>query len=89
MKDQSFSIYHSEGVYFSGDIYNNCLSLTSEVYGGGFSSERHYTFTREETRKLFRIITLDQFIKLCQREQLTGMEDFLNEHNIKCSCVTI
>ena len=68
MKDQSFSIYHCEGVSFSGDIRNNCLSLTSEAWGGGFSSERHYTFTREETRKLFRIITLDQFVKLCQKD---------------------
>ena len=89
MKDQSFTIYYSDGVHFGGDIQNNCLSLTSEVWGGGFESERHYTFTQEETRKLFRIITLDQFIKLCQRGRLTGMEDFLKEHDIHYSYVTI
>lgn len=89
MKNQNFSIYHSEGVSFSGSIQDNCLSLSSEVWGGGFSSERHYMFTREETRKLFRIVTLDQFIKLCKKGHLNGMEDFLKKHDINYSYVTI
>ena len=89
MKDQSFNIYSEQNVWLYGDVRDGVLSLTSEVYGPGYGSERHYIFTREETEKLFALCSLGEFIELCRRERLAGMEDFLRENGIGFGTCTI
>lgn len=89
MKNQSFSIYHGGGVYFGGSIRDGKLEMVSEVYGDDYDSERHYTFSKEATDKLFRSISLEGFIRLCKKGSLDGMEEYLKEHGIEYSYITI
>ncbi len=83
MKDQKFVIYKEKDISLSGQIAGGCLSLDSEVHGDDFDSEKHYSFTREQTELLFEIISLDDFLKLCREKHLLGMEGFLSEHDLK------
>lgn len=90
MKEQSFAIYNERYVHLNGDIdQDGCLKLLSEVYGEDYDSERHYSFSREETDKLFSIISLEDFISLCQEQRLAGMEKFLAENHIMYGTITI
>ena len=84
MKDQKFDIYgHDYGsVSLYGEIKDNCLELTSLVFGEDYDSEKHYFFSRKDTRKLFSLISLEDFIRLCREEHLIGMEAFLKEKGI-------
>lgn len=84
MKDQSINIYSGRYVYFGGEIKDGKLSLVSEVYGDDYDSEKHYEFSQEETKKLFEIISVDDFVAMCRKDSLIGFEDFLREHNITC-----
>ena len=88
MKDQSFSIYSERYVYFWGDIRDGCLHLESNVFGEEYDSEKHYTFSKEETDHLFEIIPLDEFIKKCREGHLIWMEQFLDENGIEPSTFT-
>ena len=89
MKDQSFTVYVESGICLSGSIWCGCLQMTSEVYGGGYSSEKHYVFTKEETEKLFSICSLEEFIEICREGHCAGMEAFLKENGIPVGTVTI
>ena len=70
-------------------IIDGCLNIDSEVYGEDYDSEKHYMFTREETNKLFSLITLKEFIELCGNENLVGMTAYLEKNNISCRTVVI
>lgn len=83
MKDQRFNIYNEQYVHLGGDITDGSLHLESEVYGEDYDSEKHYTFSKEETEKLFSIISLEDFIELCRKEHLIGMEQFLADHHVE------
>lgn len=88
-EDQEFTVYYYVTVYLGGMIRNGCLELDSEVYGEEYDSEKHYMFGRRETEKLLSIVTLQEFIELCRRGSLMGMEAFLRENGIRYSSVTI
>ena len=45
-------------------------------------SEKIYSFSKEETEKLFSIISVDDFVKLCREKHLMGMEEFLEDNKI-------
>ena len=85
MKDQEFDIYgHDYGsVSLYGKIENDCMELTSLVFGEDYDSEKHYSFNKENTEKLFRRISLEDFIQLCRQQHLIGMEAFLKEKGIE------
>lgn len=90
MKEQSFDIYNERHVHLNGYITEDgCLRLDSDVYGPDYDSERHYDFTKEETDRLFSIISLEDFIALCQEQHLIGMEKFLTDHHITYGTITI
>ena len=84
IKDMSFTLYSSKNVWFYGDITNGCLSLTSEVYGEDYNSEKHYTFTKEETMKLFSIISVEDFIEASKKGGTMWLTDFLWKNDIHC-----
>ena len=88
MQDQSFGIYGERYVSLRGDIKDGCLHLESYVYGEEYDSEKHYTFSKEETDRLFEIVSLDEFIKLCREGYVSGMEAFFNEHGLEPSTFT-
>ena len=46
------------------------------------TARNFYDFSKEETEKLFDLISLENFIELCRREHLVGMEKFLGENQI-------
>lgn len=88
MKDQKFTIYEETGVYLDGEIKDGCLELLSEVYGE-WDSEQHSSFSKEDTEKLFSLISLEDFITLCREKRLIGMDEFLKENGIKPDVFTI
>ena len=84
IKDMSFVFYSGSGVYFGGDIRGGCLKLESEVWGD-YDSEGHYDLTKEETEKLFELITPEEFIELGRSERLLGVLEFFEKNGIKYS----
>ena len=72
-------MYYDSNVCLYGYIKNGCLKITSEVYGDGYDSEKHYTFTQEDTNKLFSIVGV---VELCRKEHVLGMEQLLAENDI-------
>ena len=89
MNDQEFTIYWERYVYLGGKIKNGCLQLDSEVYGDEYDSEKHYMFSKTETDRLFSLCSLSEFIELCRRGRLLGMEAFLSKNCIRYESVTI
>lgn len=82
MEDKKFTIYNESDVYLGGSINNGCLSLLSEV-NGDYTSEMSYGLTKENTDKLFSIISFDDFVDLCKKESLIGFLEFLDKHSIE------
>lgn len=83
MEDVRISVYHENPVFLDLNIVDGCLRMDSEVYGPPYDSEAHYVFSKEETEKLFQLITLDDFVAMCRKEHLTGMKRFLKKQSIK------
>ncbi|MBO4220475.1 MAG: hypothetical protein J5933_06090 [Clostridia bacterium] len=84
-----FCCYSDRYSSLSGRIADGCLSMTSEIYGGDFDSEKHYLFSAEETEKLFSAVTLKEFIELCRTGRVLGMEAFLEGNGITSSGITV
>jgi len=84
MKDQKIVCYKSRYSYLGGEIKDGKLQLESDVYDveDGMGGEKHYSFSKEETEKLFSIISVEDFIALCKKKHVGGMEDFLEENKI-------
>lgn len=87
--NMGFKCYSERNESLRGRITDGCLSLTSEVYGDDYESEKHYDFSKGETEKLFSILTLDEFVNLCNTKKLIGMESFLERKGITYSSCTI
>ena len=87
MKDRRFLCYRTSTSYLGGKIENDRLRIESNVYGDGdrypYDVEAIYDLSEEMTRRLFGIITLENFIALCAEKCVTGMERFLDENDIK------
>ena len=85
MKNQRFHIISNEYSSFFGSIAGGCLSLEEDIDGDGTwsATEKHYDFTKEDTARLLAIISLDGFIELCRAKGTSGMERFLEEHDIR------
>ena len=81
--DREFIVYREKNVTLSGRITNGCMHLESCVYGDDYDSEKYYDFTKEDTLKLFSIMTFDDFIASCQEGHLIWMEQFLEDNGIK------
>ena len=84
MEDRKFTVYNDLYVYLGGEIKNGCLELTSEVSGGDEypDSEKHYIFSREQTEKLFSVISLEDLIESCRKGRLIWLENYLDETGI-------
>ena len=85
MKDQRFVIYKDTYSALFGDITGGCLHIESDLdeddmYPG---SEKHYRFSKEDTARLFSVISLRDFITLCRKKGLMGMDAFLAENGIR------
>ena len=82
-------MYADGYTYLGGKICNGVLELTSGVYGDDDfpGSERHYKFTREETAKLFSIVSVEEFERLST--SVNAMEEFLDTHGIRYESCSI
>lgn len=80
--DKTFSIYNISHVHLNGEIRNGKLHIISEVYGDDYDSEKHYELSKEETNRLFSLISLEDFIDYCRKNHVSGMEDLFNSYNI-------
>ena len=78
----SFTLYSMPGVILTGNIRDGKLSLTSEVWGDLGDSESHYDLSKEDTDKLFSMISLEDFIILCQENNGWGMTKCFGEKEI-------
>ena len=84
----TFTIYSEQNISLTGKIIDGCLSLESNVYGDEHDSEKHYEFSKEETEKLLNLISMDDFTKLCKKEHVIGMEEFLDKNHIEYKTFT-
>jgi hypothetical protein len=80
--DEEFTVYNEENISLHGDIKAGCLHLCSCVYGEDYDSEKNYDLSKEDTDKLFRIMSLDEFIKNCREDKLHWMENFFEKNDI-------
>jgi hypothetical protein len=83
MEKERFVIRDDEHVSLTGRIASGCLHLASCIYDEDFESDMYYDFTKEDTDKLFQVLSFDEFIELCINEGLLGLNEFLKEHDIK------
>ena len=84
-KDQGFTAYSDATIFNHGRIERGCLSFSSEIDDDemGYTSEKHYKLTSDNTAKLFELITLEEFIELWNEKHTSGVEDFLKDNGIE------
>jgi len=82
MEDQRFTIYNEGDVYIGGNIFRGALNIKSEV-DGPYTSEMGYYLTKEDTDKLFLIISFEDFIKMVHDGGCMAMTEFFDSHEIK------
>ena len=84
MDDQRFNIYRDDNTSLFGDITEGHLHVESDVDGDDDfpDSEKHCRLSRENTVKLFDVISLSDFIELCRDRGLAGVEAFFEENGI-------
>jgi len=87
-KDQSFSIYSEKHCSLHGKIQDGKLYIDSIVYGYEYDSEQHIELTKEETEKVFSLITLEELIELGKEDREIGIICFLEEHDIEFRTTT-
>ena len=85
MKDCKFDIYDERYVHLFGEFRNGCLQLTSLIFGEDRDSEMIYDFSKADTEKLFFLVSLEDFKKICRAGHLLGMEKFLKDNGIRWS----
>lgn len=83
MENQDFIIYKEKDVQLTGRISEGCLHLESYVSGDGYSSEKYYDLSKSESDKLFSLISFEDFIELCKKEKLMGMEEYFHRNDIQ------
>ena len=79
---KEFIIYKAGDVTLAGDIRGGCLHLESCIYGDDYDSEMEYSFSKEDTEKLFSLLAFDDFIKACREGHLMWLSAFLDENDI-------
>ena len=82
VNDREFVVYDEYAVKLIGSIKDGCLHLESSVYGEEYDSEKYYDFTLEDTRKLFDLIKLEEFIESSRKGHIMWMEQFLENNDI-------
>ena len=84
MIDQKFIFYDTNSSYFGGEIKDGCLKMESDILGveSGTGGEKHYSFSKEETDKLFSIVSFEEFKAICKKRRVRGLEKFLEENEI-------
>ena len=82
MGDRQFTVYWENGVFLGGEIKEGRLSLESQVLGEEYDSEKQYSFSEEDTKRLFSIIEFNAFIDSCRSGRLIWLEQFLEDNDI-------
>lgn len=83
IEDREFTAYADKNVYNGGRIRDGKLHLESEVYGeDGYHSESHKIYSREDTLRLFSVISWDEFVKLQKKDDEGKLTKILNELDI-------
>ncbi len=84
MENQHFTISKNDYSSFFGSIIDGCLSLEEDIDGDGNwpDTEKHYSFSEEDTAKLFSIISIDEFIEFCRTHNLSELDRFLELNDI-------
>ncbi len=88
MEDKTFEVYRELSCSLNGEIRDGCLHLASEVWGA-YDSEQYINFDKENTDKLFSLISLDDFVMLCKKEHLIGLNKYLDANGIDRKTFTI
>lgn len=82
VKDMSIQIYARDNVFLDAIIEDDALTIVSNVFGD-FDSEKTYSFSKEQTERLFRLMKFEDFISTLREKDIEWMEDYLKEVNIK------
>lgn len=83
MKDMSIDVYERRPVYLHAIIKDDELTIVSNVFGEHFESEKTYSFTKDQTDRLFKLMKFEDFIKTLREKDIEWMEEYLKEVNIK------
>lgn len=78
----SIQIYARDNVYLDAIIEDDVLTIVSNVFGK-YDSEMTYSFSKEQTERLFKLISFEDFIITLREKDTEWMEEFLKENNIK------
>lgn len=87
--DREFVIYSDRNVYLGGRIKNGQLQLESEVYGEDYDSEQHIDFSDEDTKRLFSLMSFQEFMVFMKEQHLLGLNALLKENGIEPKTTTI
>lgn len=87
VKDMSIQIYARDNVFLDAIIEDDALTVISNVFGI-FDSELTYSFSKEQTERLFKLISFEDFIITLREKDIEWMEDYLKENNIKPATFT-
>ena len=82
MEDISIQVYARDHVYLDAIIENDALTVVSNVFGD-YSSEKTYSFSKEQTERLFELIKFEDFIDTLRQRDIEWMEVFLRNNDIK------
>ena len=77
-------IYSTSTMSFWSEMHPDGLHMIHEIDDddSGMKSEIHYILSPDTTKKLFSIIEQKDFIELCRKDGLEGMENFFNSHDL-------
>ena len=90
LDDKYFIIYSDRYVYNDVSLHNGYLEFVSEVEGeDGYHSENHIIFSKEDTKKLFTVLTWDEFIQLVKKDDDNKLSEIYEALDIKAEGCTI
>ena len=77
-------IYSTSTMRFWGETHKDGYHLIHEIDDDDFGlwSQNHYILQPEAIKKLFSLISEEDFIDLCRKEGTSGMVDFFESHDI-------
>ena len=88
-KNNTFHIKSQNNASFYGDITGGKIHLTSMVYGDDWDSEKHIDFSKEDTQYILSMMSIEEFRDFCAEKDLNGLYDFIKEHKLNPSIITI
>ena len=78
------SIFTRDTISMWIEHHKDGMHVVSEIDDDekGFKSEIHYIISHDEVKKLYSIVSENEFIELCRKGGTFGLANFLTAHNV-------